>query len=129
MRNSRRTTRITMAHSTRRNRLRSRALSRKANWHRTARIRTAAVSLTSEHSPVHLMNVRRAHARRNSFAPLFSVERTSSLAMNRPQAISRWRRWRTPALIALGAWLVIEVLFIGQAMHVDAFDLWGAIKL
>jgi len=39
------------------------------------------------------------------------------------------RRWRVPALIALGAWLVIELLFVGQAMHVDAFDFWQAIKV
>lgn len=34
-----------------------------------------------------------------------------------------------PALIALSAWLVIELLFIGQAMHVDAFNFWQAIKV
>ena len=49
--------------------------------------------------------------------------------MSRPDTESRMRRWRVPALIALGAWLVIELLFIGQAMHVDAFDFWQAIKV
>src|SRR5712675_572381 len=49
--------------------------------------------------------------------------------MNRPDATAHPRRWRVPALIALGAWLVIELLFIGQAMHVDEFDLWQAIRL
>jgi signal transduction histidine kinase len=43
--------------------------------------------------------------------------------------IGGMRRWRVPALIALGAWLVIELLFIGQAMHMDAFDFWQAIKV
>ena len=49
--------------------------------------------------------------------------------MSRPYTESRWRRWRVPALIALGAWLVIELLFIGQAMHVDAVGFWQAIKV
>ena len=49
--------------------------------------------------------------------------------MNWPDAASRARRWRVPVLIALGAWLVIELLFVGQAMHVDEFDLWQALKL
>ena len=49
--------------------------------------------------------------------------------MNRPDATSHLRRWRTPAFIALGAWLVIGLLFIGQAMHADSFDLREAIKL
>ena len=49
--------------------------------------------------------------------------------MNRPDATPHPRRWLAPALIALGAWLVIELLFIGQAMHVDSCDLWEAIKL
>jgi two-component sensor histidine kinase len=48
--------------------------------------------------------------------------------MIRSDTESRVRRWRTPALIALGAWLIIELLFIGQAMHMDAFDFWEAIK-
>jgi len=49
--------------------------------------------------------------------------------MNRPDAASRLRRCRTPALIALGAWLVIELLFIGQAMHMEAFDMWEAVRI
>ena|SRR5882672_2174703 len=49
--------------------------------------------------------------------------------MNRPDATAHPRRWLAPALIALGAWLVIELLFIGQAMHVDSCDLGEAIKL
>jgi histidine kinase/histidine kinase/DNA gyrase B/HSP90-like ATPase len=38
-------------------------------------------------------------------------------------------RWRVPALIALGAWLVIELLFVGVTMHLGWFDLPGAIKV
>jgi two-component system LytT family sensor kinase len=49
--------------------------------------------------------------------------------MIRQDPESRWRRWRIPALIALSAWLVIELLFIGQSMHVEAVDLWQAIKV
>lgn len=49
--------------------------------------------------------------------------------MNRTDASSRSQRWRAPALIALVAWLVIELLLIGQVMHLDAFDVPGAIKL
>jgi two-component system, LytTR family, sensor kinase len=49
--------------------------------------------------------------------------------MTRPDKPPRSHDWRTPALIALAAWLVIELLFIGQVMHVDSFDLWAAIKL
>ena len=49
--------------------------------------------------------------------------------MNLPDATPHPRRWLAPALITLGAWLVIELLFIGQAMHVDSFDLWEAVKL
>src|SRR5215475_10176953 len=49
--------------------------------------------------------------------------------MSRPDSESWVRRWRVPALIALGAWLVIELLFIGQSMHVEAFDFWQAIKV
>ena len=49
--------------------------------------------------------------------------------MNRANATFRPRDWRAPVLIALGAWLVIELLLIGQAMHVESFDLVGAIKL
>src|SRR5262245_62787435 len=48
--------------------------------------------------------------------------------MIRPDTESRRRGWRVPALIALAAWLVIELLFIGQTMHTDAFDFWRAIK-
>jgi len=50
-------------------------------------------------------------------------------AMNQPETASSSRRWLTPALIALAAWLVIELLFIGQAMHLDSFDLPSAILL
>jgi hypothetical protein len=49
--------------------------------------------------------------------------------MNRPDAASPSRRWRTPALIALGAWLAIEVLFLVQAMHVDSFDVLQAVRI
>ena len=49
--------------------------------------------------------------------------------MNQPDAARRLRRWCAPALIALGAWLVIELLFIGQAMHLGAIDLAEAIAL
>src|SRR5262245_40728164 len=49
--------------------------------------------------------------------------------MNQLEATSRSRTWRTCTLIALLAWLVIELLFIGQAMHVDSFDLWEATKI
>ncbi len=48
------------------------------------------------------------------------------MEMNQPIAASRWR---VPALIALGAWLVIALLFIGQVMHLDSFDLAEAAKL
>ena len=47
--------------------------------------------------------------------------------MNRSELL-RQHGWRTPAAIALAAWLVIELLLIGQAMHADSFSLWGAIK-
>lgn len=49
--------------------------------------------------------------------------------MNRPDDISPLRQWRTPVAIALAAWLVIELLFIGQVMHTDSFDLWKASKI
>jgi len=49
--------------------------------------------------------------------------------MSQPDTESRMLRWPVPAVIALGAWLVIELLFIGQAMHVDAFDFWPALKI
>lgn len=49
--------------------------------------------------------------------------------MNRTDDPSPSQRWLAPALIALVAWLVIELLLIGQAMHLDAFDVPGAIKL
>jgi len=48
--------------------------------------------------------------------------------MNRSDLLSR-RGWRTPAAIALAAWLVIELLLIGQVMHADAFTLWDALKI
>lgn len=47
--------------------------------------------------------------------------------MNRPDPESR-RGWRTPATIALAAWLVIELVLILQAMHADSFTFWNAIK-
>jgi two-component system LytT family sensor kinase len=47
--------------------------------------------------------------------------------MDRHDAPSRFR-WRAPALIALSAWLVIQLLFMGQAMHLDSFDLWESIS-
>src|SRR5690348_2998289 len=47
--------------------------------------------------------------------------------MNRSELL-RQHGWRTPAAIALAAWLVIELLLIGQAMHTDSFSLWEAIK-
>jgi signal transduction histidine kinase len=49
--------------------------------------------------------------------------------MNQAEEPSRWRRWGAPALIALGAWLVLELLLIGQAMHLDAYSVSGAFKL
>lgn len=49
--------------------------------------------------------------------------------MNQPDAASRLLRRRAPALIALGVWLVIEMLFILQAMHMDSFGVWEAIKI
>lgn len=47
--------------------------------------------------------------------------------MNRSELL-RQGGWRTPAAIALAAWLVIELLLIGQAMHTDSSNLWEAIK-
>jgi two-component system LytT family sensor kinase len=38
-------------------------------------------------------------------------------------------RWRVPALIALIAWLVIELLFVGQALHMESFDTAGAFSV
>ncbi len=49
--------------------------------------------------------------------------------MNQPDAISPLRQWRTPAAIALAAWLVIELLFFGQVMHTDSPELWEVIKI
>jgi two-component system, LytTR family, sensor kinase len=49
--------------------------------------------------------------------------------MNRPDAVSRSRCWRLPAVIALGAWLVIQVLFIGQAIHMDSTNVFEAVKM
>ena len=46
--------------------------------------------------------------------------------MNRPDANSPSRRWRTPALVALGAWLAIEVLF---TLHAETLDALEAMKL
>jgi hypothetical protein len=50
-------------------------------------------------------------------------------AMNHPDTATRSNDWRSPAAIAFAAWLVIELLFIGQVMHTDSFDLWEAIKI
>lgn len=50
-------------------------------------------------------------------------------SVNRPDAISSLRQWRTPAAIALAAWLVIELLFVGQALHTGSSGLWEAIKI
>jgi hypothetical protein len=49
--------------------------------------------------------------------------------MTRLGVILRSSRWRVPALIALGAWLVIELLFVGVTMHLGWFDVPGAIKV
>src|SRR5690242_14675448 len=49
--------------------------------------------------------------------------------MNWAAMTRRLRQWRTPAVIALAAWMVIELLLTGQAMHMDAFDLREAIQL
>jgi signal transduction histidine kinase len=49
--------------------------------------------------------------------------------MNRPEAVSHPSGWKVPALIALGAWLVIELVFIGQAMHLTSYDMPAALKL
>ena len=49
--------------------------------------------------------------------------------MNRPEAESPPSGWKVPATIALGAWLVIELVFIGQAMHLTSYDMPGAVKL
>src|SRR5262245_56206960 len=49
--------------------------------------------------------------------------------MNRAETTSGLRGWRAPVLIALAAWLVIQLLFIGQAMHVESSDLWETIKV
>jgi two-component system, LytTR family, sensor kinase len=49
--------------------------------------------------------------------------------MNRPDTASPSRRWLAPALIALAAWLTIEVLLIVQAMHLDSFDMLQAVKI
>src|SRR5207247_1855843 len=101
---------------------RSRVLSRRANWPLCmGNIRRAAVGITTEsHSSGH---------RDEFFCSAFDRHSHILPAMNRPDTTSRSRRWRTPALIALGASLVIEVLFIGQAMHLDSFDLLEAMKI
>jgi signal transduction histidine kinase len=46
--------------------------------------------------------------------------------MNRPDANSHSRHWRTPALVALSAWLAIEVLF---TLHAETFDALEAMKI
>ena len=48
--------------------------------------------------------------------------------MNSTVSTSR-RRWRAPALIALGAWLALGVLFTAQAMLVGSFELPDAVKI
>lgn len=49
--------------------------------------------------------------------------------MNRPDIATQIRYWRTPAVIALAAWLTIVLLFIGQMMHTESSDLWHAIRI
>ena len=49
--------------------------------------------------------------------------------MNHSDGANRSRCWSVPVRIVLGAWLVIDLLFIGQAMHLESFDLFGAIHL
>jgi two-component system, LytTR family, sensor kinase len=49
--------------------------------------------------------------------------------MNRSDAARHFSRLRAPALIAVSAWIIIELLFIVQAMHVDSFDVSDAVKL
>ena len=49
--------------------------------------------------------------------------------MDRPDTAFDLRRWLTPAAISLVAWLVIELLLVGQVMHLDSFDLGEAIKI
>lgn len=44
-------------------------------------------------------------------------------------AILKPSRWRVPAVIALGAWLVIELLCVGVTLHLGWFDLPAAIKV
>jgi len=46
--------------------------------------------------------------------------------MNGPDANSPSRRWRTPAFVALGAWLTIEVLF---TLHVETLDALEVMKI
>jgi hypothetical protein len=43
--------------------------------------------------------------------------------------VAMFNRWRVPALIALGAWLVIELLLVGVTMHLVWLDLAGTIKV
>src|SRR5215472_7205314 len=43
--------------------------------------------------------------------------------------VAMFSRWRVPALIALGAWLVIELLLVGVTMHLIWLDLAGTIKV
>jgi hypothetical protein len=46
--------------------------------------------------------------------------------MNRPDANSDLRRWRASALVALGAWLVIEVFI---TLHTETFDFLEATRI
>lgn len=46
--------------------------------------------------------------------------------MNQPDANSSSRHWRTPVLVALGAWFAIEVLF---TLHVETLDVLEAMKI
>jgi len=49
--------------------------------------------------------------------------------MHLPENPSHSRKWRDFLWISVGAWLVIQFWFFGQAMHVDFFDPWKAMKM
>lgn len=49
--------------------------------------------------------------------------------MNQSDANPRLPGWRVPLLVGFVAWLVIELLFIAQAMHVDGYGFQEAVKL
>src|SRR5690348_6840499 len=48
--------------------------------------------------------------------------------MNLRAAASGWR-WGTPVLMALGAWLMIELLFVGQAIHIASLNVAEAARI